>query len=285
MLACEPTAGNEPDRTSASAFPDEQHRDKLVRPLDLLPLVGYGRTVELTSIKRRSAADEVHDQLLKQLVAGATPPGERLPSERKLAEVLGVSRPVVREAIQRLVTSGHLEVRQGDGTIVNDVTRTGGLDLLPYLLVNVPDGAVVNPSVVRSVLEVREYLGPWIAEHAAARAGASLTEPLRKALADIENAPTGVAHQSAALDFWECLVRGANSIAMTLIFNGMRRVYEPLLTVVADAVSAAEPATAYRDLVVAVTSGLPAEARAAAATVLAGATAVLAGFLDQMETS
>ena len=43
--------------------------------------------MELTSIKRRSAADEVHDQLLKQLVAGAQPPGSRLPSERKLAEV------------------------------------------------------------------------------------------------------------------------------------------------------------------------------------------------------
>ena len=241
--------------------------------------------MELTSIKRRSAADEVHDQLLKQLVAGATPPGERLPSERKLAEVLGVSRPVVREAIQRLVTSGHLDVRQGDGTIVNDVTRTGGLDLLPYLLVNVSDGAVVNPAVVRSVLEVREYLGPWIAEHAAARAGEALTEPLMRVLAEIESAPTGVVQQSAALEFWECLVRGADSIAMTLIFNGMRRVYEPLLSVVADAVSAAEPATAYRDLATAVTSGSQARARNAAATVLAGATAVLSGFLDQMETS
>ena len=43
-----------------------------------------------------------------------------------------------------------------------------GLDLLPHLLVAAPDGAVVDPSVVRSVLEVREYLGPWIAEKAAA---------------------------------------------------------------------------------------------------------------------
>ncbi|KAB7752789.1 FadR/GntR family transcriptional regulator [Mycolicibacterium mucogenicum] len=239
--------------------------------------------MELTSIKRRSAADEVHDQLLKQLVAGAQPPGSRLPSERKLAEVLGVSRPVVREAIQRLVASGHLDVRQGDGAVVNDITRTGGLDLLPYLLVDAPDGAMVNPSVVRSVLEVREYLGPWIAERAAARSGSKLAEPLARALADIERAQSGQTQQLAALDFWDCLVTGADSIAMTLIFNGMRRVYEPMLAAVADAVAAAEPVAGYRKLAEAVTSGAALKARRAASTVLGGATAVLTEFLDQME--
>lgn len=241
--------------------------------------------MELSAIRRRSAADEVHDQLLNQLVTGAAEPGSRLPSERKLAEVLGVSRPVVREAIARLANSGHLEVRQGDGTIVNDVTRTGGLDLLPHLLVDAPDGAVVNPSVVRSVLEVREYLGPWIAEKAAARSAEALTAPLTRSLAEIEAAQTGTQQQAAALGYWEHLVRGADSIAMTLIFNGMRRVYEPLLGVVADAVAGAEPADRYRALTEAVLAGDAATAREAAALVLGGATTVLAGFLDQMEQS
>lgn len=84
--------------------------------------------MELSPVTKRSAADEVHDQLLNQLVSGAAPVGSRLPSERRLAEVLGVSRPVIREAIARLATSGHVEVRQGDGAVVNDITRTGGLD-------------------------------------------------------------------------------------------------------------------------------------------------------------
>ncbi|NMD56938.1 MULTISPECIES: FadR/GntR family transcriptional regulator [Tsukamurella] len=241
--------------------------------------------MELSAITRRSAADEVHDQLLNQLVSGAAPVGSRLPSERKLAEVLGVSRPVIREAIARLATSGHVEVRQGDGAIVNDVTRTGGLDLLPHLLVAAPDGAVVDPSVVRSVLEVREYIGPWIAEKAAARAADALAEPLTAALAAIEAAPTGPAQQAAALAYWDHLVRGADSIAMTLIFNGMRRVYEPMLGVVADAVAAAEPADRYRALTAAVIDGDAIAARAAATTVLGGATGVLGGFLDRMEQS
>ncbi|WP_019200969.1 FadR/GntR family transcriptional regulator [Tsukamurella sp. 1534] len=239
--------------------------------------------MELSAIARRSAADEVHDQLLGQLVSGAAPAGSKLPSERRLAEVLGVSRPVVREAVARLAASGHVDVRQGDGITVNDVTRTGGLDLLPHLLIDAPDGAVVNPPVVRSVLEVRAHLGPWIAEKAAARSAGALAEPLTAALAEIEAADSGHAQQSAALGYWEHLVRGSDSIAMTLIFNGMRRVYEPMLGVVADAVAAAEPAERYRALTAAVLDGDADAAHDAAALVLGGATEVLAGFLDRME--
>ncbi|MGV7637034.1 GntR family transcriptional regulator, partial [Mycobacterium kansasii] len=88
---------------------------------------------------------------------------------------------------------------------------------------------VVDPSVVRSVLEVREHLGPWIAEKAAARSAENLAGPLTAALAAIEAAGSGAEQQAAALGYWEHLVRGADSIAMTLIFNGMRRVYEPML--------------------------------------------------------
>ncbi|MCS3850881.1 FadR/GntR family transcriptional regulator [Tsukamurella ocularis] len=241
--------------------------------------------MELSPVTKRSAADEVHEQLLNQLVSGAAPVGSRLPSERRLAEVLGVSRPVVREAIARLATSGHVEVRQGDGAVVNDITRTGGLDLLPHLLVAAPDGAVVDPSVVRSVLEVREHLGPWIAEKAAARSADALAGPLTAALAAIEGARSGAEQQAAALSYWEQLVRGADSIAMTLIFNGMRRVSEPMLGVLADAVAAAEPTERYRVLTAAVLDGDATAARAAAQAVLGGATGVLGGFLDRMEQS
>ncbi|MFT4086819.1 MAG: GntR family transcriptional regulator [Gordonia sp. (in: high G+C Gram-positive bacteria)] len=241
--------------------------------------------MELNAVSRRSATDEVHDQLLRQLISGDAPPGTRLPSERSLAEALGVSRPVVREALARLAASGHVDVRQGDGTVVNDLTRTGGLDLLPHLLINAPDGAMVDPAVVRSVLEIRAYLGPWIAEQAAARSAPSLAESLPEALGAVVDAPTGPQQQAAALAFWDQLVRGADSIAMTLIFNGMRRVYEPMLGLVADAAAAAEPAERYRALADAVMAGRPAAARAAAEELLAGITEVFGGLLDQMEGS
>ena len=75
--------------------------------------------------------DEVFDQVLGEVLGGELTPGQALPAERRLAEVLGVSRPAVREALQRLSQAGLIEVRQGDTTTVRDFRRHAGLDLLP----------------------------------------------------------------------------------------------------------------------------------------------------------
>src|SRR5664279_5763580 len=88
----------------------------------------------LQRVERRSVPDEVFDQIVAEVVAGDLGPGESLPSERRLAEVLGVSRPAVREALQRVAHAGLVDVRQGDATTVRDFRRSGGLDLLPRLL-------------------------------------------------------------------------------------------------------------------------------------------------------
>ena len=111
----------------------------------------------LQPVSRRSVPDEVYDQLVGELVDGGLAPGESLPSERRLAELLGVSRPAVREALQRLAHAGLVEVRQGDATTVRDFRRLGGLDLLPRLLVF---GGQIDLKVARSILEARLYVGP-----------------------------------------------------------------------------------------------------------------------------
>jgi GntR family transcriptional regulator, transcriptional repressor for pyruvate dehydrogenase complex len=65
---------------------------------------------------REPLGAEVARRLLDHLLSGAVPQGGRIPSERQLAESLGVSRPAVREAIRALGFLGLLEVRQGSGT-------------------------------------------------------------------------------------------------------------------------------------------------------------------------
>jgi GntR family transcriptional repressor for pyruvate dehydrogenase complex len=65
---------------------------------------------------REPLGSEVARRLLDFLLSGQVRPGERIPSERQLAESLGVNRPVVREAIRALGFLGLLEVRQGSGT-------------------------------------------------------------------------------------------------------------------------------------------------------------------------
>jgi len=84
----------------------------------------------LQPVVRRSVPDEVFDQVLAEVVDGEIPVGDPLPSERRLAEVLGVSRPAVREALQRMTQTGLLQVRHGGATTVRDYRRHAGLDLL-----------------------------------------------------------------------------------------------------------------------------------------------------------
>lgn len=72
----------------------------------------------LKPIRVKRISDQVYEQLRDLLFRGQLKAGERLMPERDLAQALGVSRPTVREAINKLVTMGFLEHRQGQGTFV-----------------------------------------------------------------------------------------------------------------------------------------------------------------------
>ena len=80
----------------------------------------------LQPVIRRSVPQEVFEQIATDVLSGEMQPGESLPSERRLAEVFGVSRPAVREALKRLSAAGLVEVRQGDVTTVRDFRRHAG---------------------------------------------------------------------------------------------------------------------------------------------------------------
>jgi len=73
------------------------------------------------TIKRESNLEVIVQQIKDQIKKGILKPGEKLPSERELADLLGVSRASVREAIQALAFSGYLEVIQGKGTYILDI--------------------------------------------------------------------------------------------------------------------------------------------------------------------
>ena len=129
----------------------------------------------LQPVTRRSVTDEVFDQVLAEVVDGEIGAGEPLPSERRLAEVLGVSRPAVREALQRMAQTRLVEVRHGGATTVRDFKRSAGLDLLPQLLVR---RGQLDTAVARSVLEARLAVGPAVAALAAERGGPTLAASL-----------------------------------------------------------------------------------------------------------
>src|SRR5665648_884713 len=72
-------------------------------------------------IKKESTLEIIVQQIKNQIKEGILKPGEKLPSERKLTDLLGVSRASIREAIQALAFSGYLEVIQGKGTYILEI--------------------------------------------------------------------------------------------------------------------------------------------------------------------
>ena len=74
--------------------------------------------IPVLPIERPRLSDGVYGQLLQDIMAGGLSAGDRLPSENQLAQRFSVSRPVVREALQRLQSDGVVVARQGSGTYV-----------------------------------------------------------------------------------------------------------------------------------------------------------------------
>lgn len=232
-------------------------------------------------VNRRSVPEDVFEQILAEVLSGEMQPGESLPSERRLAEVLGVSRPAVREALKRVAAAGLVEVRQGDATTVRDFRRHAGLDLLPRLLVR---GNDVDLTVVRSILEARLHNGPKVAELAARRRPPELIERLHDTIRELENDADPTAQQHHALAFWDHVVDGADSIVFRLMFNTLRAAYEPALPALATMMAAeVGHSQSYRALAAAIEAQDPVAAEAAARRLLEPATGALVTALNAME--
>ena len=227
----------------------------------------------LQPVTRRSVPDEVFDQVLAEVVDGEIEAGESLPSERRLAEVLGVSRPAVREALQRMAQTRLVEVRQGGATTVRDFKRAAGLDLLPRLLVRRGN---LDLAVARSILEARLVIGPGVAALAAERGGPALGAILTDTVDALAATDDDLERQVHALTFWDHVVDAADSLAFRLMFNSLRAAYEPALEALAPVMSEeVGQVGAYRVLTAAIGEGDPDTARAAADRVLRPATASL----------
>lgn len=72
----------------------------------------------ISPIERPRLSDAIYGQLLDEIMQGLFAAGDRLPTENQLAQRFSVSRPVVREALQRLQSDGVVVAKQGSGTYV-----------------------------------------------------------------------------------------------------------------------------------------------------------------------
>jgi GntR family transcriptional repressor for pyruvate dehydrogenase complex len=121
-------------------------------------------------IKSKKVSAQIADQIRSSILSGEFSPGDKLPPERELAEMFGVSRPSVREALNILSAAGLVMSYQGGGTVVLSLVETSGGNPLSELIRSEQERAL-------DVIEVRKGMESWTAFYAAQRA---LPEDIRR---------------------------------------------------------------------------------------------------------
>ena len=168
---------------------------------------------------RRS--DLVHERLRADVLEGRLAPGDAVPSERALADELGVNRHAVREALKRLEQAGLVRITHGGATRVQDWRETAGLEVLLDLVAG-PDGP--PPALARAVLEMRESIGVDAARRCAARAKLqerAASAALADAAATAIDARLADTVDEAYAVLWRAIVAGAQNIAYQLALTSL----------------------------------------------------------------
>ena len=124
-------------------------------------------------------SDRVAEALAAEVHGGGLAPGDKLPTEARLAEQFGVSRTVVREAVSRLKSLGLVDSRQGSGVYVRDA----GIPPLSF-----DSHYAVSREAVVQMAEVRRALEAEVAALAAQRRTQADLRRIRSAIKALDNA-------------------------------------------------------------------------------------------------
>jgi GntR family transcriptional repressor for pyruvate dehydrogenase complex len=175
-------------------------------------------------VRRNKVYEEVAKQI-ERLILKKLKPGDKLPSERELAELLQVSRSSIRDAIRGLEMMGLVEPRQGAGTIVCELSA----------------GSLVNPfanslkhrqELVSELLDFRKMLEPPLAGRAATHAsldeGSEMEEILHRQEEKLSHGDLAIAedaefHYSVALASGNSVVLKVLDIVMDLLRDTRER--------------------------------------------------------------
>jgi GntR family transcriptional repressor for pyruvate dehydrogenase complex len=125
-------------------------------------------------IRRNKVYEEVAKQI-ERLILNKLQPGDKLPSERELAETLQVSRSSIRDAIRGLELMGLVEPRQGAGTIVREISAESLVNPFANVLKH-------RKELVGELLDFRKMLEPPLAARAAKNASSDEIEEMEEIL-------------------------------------------------------------------------------------------------------
>lgn len=186
--------------------------------LIIVPL-GSGRNAltevvktEFGAVRKTKVYEEVAKQIQRLIRDGLLKPGDKLPPERELAEMLQVSRGSLRDAIRTLELMGLVEPRQGEGTVVRDLSADSLVNPLATMLVQ-------KRELVGEMLDFRRMIEPPLAGRAATHASseeiAYLQDILRRQKEKVDRGELAIEEDS---EFHYTIARAAkNSVVLKVL--------------------------------------------------------------------
>ena len=169
-----------------------------------------------TPIQSSKIYERIAEQIEQLILNGELRSGDRLPTERELAEQFQASRTAVREAMKTLAQKGLVDMRPGRGTIVIDGTSKAMRHSLGLMMKVGQAGSSTN------LVEVREILEPEIAALAAMRAGEEHITAMQESVmvmdASLDDAD---AYITADNNFHQALAKGTQNVLILALVDSI----------------------------------------------------------------
>ena len=164
-------------------------------------------------------------RLEELILSGELKVGERLPAERDLALRLGVSRPVLHEALVDLSAKGLVTITPRRGVMVNDFRKFGSMAILSSLLAY--HNGELDPHFIKSLLAMRILVetetARLAAEHASAAQLGDLDDIIRRERATERSNVNALVELD--FEFHLLISIASDNMAYPLILNSFKTVY------------------------------------------------------------
>lgn len=174
------------------------------------------------SPSRRPVSERVFRALCDDVLSGRYAPGEKLPTQRRLAADLDVNMAPVREALKRLEQLRLVESRQGDAMRVTDWRAHGGLDVIAHVLVR---SGELDRDTLDGVMEARASMLSEAARLAAGRRNDEQAVRLGEIAAAVAVSEDAGAAQALDFAFFAEVVEASGNVVFALVMNSIRELY------------------------------------------------------------
>jgi GntR family transcriptional repressor for pyruvate dehydrogenase complex len=178
-------------------------------------------------IRTKRLYQEIVEQIRGLMTGGELKPGDKLLSERELAERLQVSRPSVREAIRSLELMGFVEIRRGGGTFVRDTNADAIIRPLAMFL-------AAERSSLLEMFEVRRVFETAAARMAAERASPDELSRLEAALETMSerfNARDSEKGEEADVEFHYVVAEATHNALLVRLFRTLSEEFTRAVSV------------------------------------------------------